>query len=366
MSRSCAATSSLACEVGRPARVVHLRVPHPHVRDRRAVHGHGAQPERAEVAREHAHEQVGEHGEVRPGQEDLVDLGVGHPPPALVHRGGVGQRLLDGTLRVEGSVPRQHHRTVGDDGVLPLLPGELRVDPRGVEVLRVVLEQQLPVEGALGGLALGELEFVRGVRVDGGREGTEVEHRRLGDRADEHEPRPLGDAHLEQAEVLGVEGRRALHPVAGRQRAVEPVAPRVVGAAQHAAGPAPVGHGGTPVPARVEEGLELALGRAGDDHGHVAGVRRHPAAVGHVVDHAHAGPAGAEHRAELLPVVVGVAVPPRVEGGGPGQRVDLGGAVERGRRRGMAGRIAGHCHRAPDYPFLTGQSGSTIDSAWPA
>ena len=159
---------------------------------------------------------------------------------------------------------------------------------------------------------------------------------------------------------VGVEVGRALHPVAGRQRAVEPVAPRVVRAAQHAAGPAPVGHGRAPVPARVEEGLELAVGRAGDDHGHVAGVRRHPAAVGHVVDHAHAGPAGAEHRAELLPVVVGVAVPPRVEGGGPGQRVDLGGAVERGGRRGMAGRIAGHCHRAPDYPFLTGQSGSTI------
>ena len=129
-------------------------------------------------------------------------------------------------------------------------------------------------------LAVGQLEArPLGVRVDGGRQRTEVERaarRRRGRRT-----RTATTSRRPPRAGRSRRGRsRRRPPCRGYAPASRRAGSSTRGTGSPARGrPAPVGHRRATVPAGVEEGLELALGGSGDRHGHAAGDGGHPAGV---------------------------------------------------------------------------------------
>ena len=195
-----------------------------------------------EVAREHAHHEVREHREVLARQERLVRLRFGD--------------VLSAGLDAVGG---EHDRPLDVDHVVPRGATELRVHERGVEVLGVVLDEQLPVERArdvLGDAGLHRLN-VKGLDRSG--EWPEVEGLGFEVGVHEEESRPRRDLHGEEPGVRSVEAGHVVHAAGLREPSVELIDPPVVRALQHSNLAAPLGDGCGAMAAHVEEAVQRAF-----------------------------------------------------------------------------------------------------------
>ncbi len=113
---------------------------------------------------------------------------------------------------------------------------------RGVEVLRVVLDEKLPVERPHRVLDHAELHPLDAERIDGTRERAEVERGRLQIGVREDEPCPGRDLHRKQPRVGRIEAGDVSHAACPREPAVELVDPGVIRTLQHAGRAAPFRH----------------------------------------------------------------------------------------------------------------------------
>ncbi len=178
------------------------------------------------------------------------------------------------------------------------------MDERGVVVLRVVLEQHLPVEGAHVRLAEDRARTTRS--------GSRRRRRPAGRGRTRH----VGSAVLTQtvrrhsATATGLSPKSSTSKPSGsptpdalRQRSVEAVQPRVVRAADHrsGAGRPVLAERRRPVAAHVEKSAQLAVGVAHQQHRQAADDDRRPL-LGRrqLVGDADAHPSGPEHTLQLV------------------------------------------------------------------
>ncbi len=304
--------------VGRPTLGADRRVPEVVPLDGSRSRPRRRQAEGGREPREDRDHRVGEHGEVAAVVERLRRRVAGDALPPRGPRAGRRQGLLGRVPRGQGSVPREHDVPRGRHGVLVARSDQLRVHEGRVVVLRVVLDQDLPVEGGLVAVGAPELEVVEAVRrkaldqrarVEGRRVRVEVDHDRAGEGR---------DPHRDEAVVVGIEALGRTHTRGPGQRAVQPEHPRVVRARQGPGGAAPLGHGRPPVAADVQKGPQHAVVSPDQQHGDPVGDRRGQVAprLLDLVGAGHPDPGPAEDPVHLQGVVVGVGVP--VPGQGPG------------------------------------------------